>query len=226
MASKKDRKQKELKVKVPVYATQIIEGVVTNDNMLSTLKRMLDNYNEHGLVDGGFVAFNRSNKTQLKVIQKVEHTDHILGENANSKPVVLLKTTTYNTNIHDASTVDADGTIRVFSNATKLVSEHNYMLFYPNIVGYVPNQKANWLIFVCGNSNKNDAEIIETAKLVIGKVLNLSFMHITPEEIMRKIQTSITDLTVRFIGIEKDLSDSEEKFPTFIVMNKLRREKT
>jgi hypothetical protein len=99
------------------------------------------------------------------------------------------------------------------------------MLFYPNFVGYEPNQKANWLIFICGNSNKQDAEIIETAKLVISKVLKLDFVHITPKEIMEKIQTSIPLLKIKLIGIERDVSDAEEKFPTLLIDTKLKREK-
>jgi hypothetical protein len=226
MAKKEEKKIKEFKVKVPVYATKIVEGSFTYNVVIDGIKKALDNYNMRGDGDSGsFIAFNKSNKTQRKVIQKVDFFDYNLGEEPCCVPTLLLKTTTYTTNIHDAYTVDTDDTIRVFDNATKLGNEHNYMLFYPNFVGYEPNQKANWLIFICGNSNKQDTEIIETAKLVISRVLKLDFVHITPKEIMEKIQTSIPLLKIKLIGIERDVSDAEEKFPTLLIDTKLKREK-
>jgi hypothetical protein len=220
MAKKKEKKIREFRVKVPVYATEIKEGTFGYNDMITRLKKELDTYNNNSDIER--VSFNKSNKTQRKVIKKVDCFDY----NIENMPILLLKTTTFNTNIHDGFTEEMGSTTQIFSNGTKLGSEHNYMLFYPNLVGLEPNQKGNWLIFVCGNSNKYDNEIIETAKLVIGRVLNLGFIHITPQDILDKIQTSVSKLKIKYIGIEKDISDIEEKFPSFLIESSLKREKT
>lgn len=205
MAKKKERIKKPYTVKVPVYATEVKEGSFTYEEVIVRLKKELDNYNENTSI--GRVAFNKNNKTQRKVIQKVDYFEYAYGEDPNAVPLLLLKTTSFNTNIHDAYTEDPDGTIRVLSDVTKLVSEHNYMLFYPNFVGYEPKQKANWLIFICGDTNKNDTDIVNTAKLVISGVLRLSFVCIKPKDILNKIQkASIPIFQIRYIGVEKDIS--------------------
>jgi len=180
----------------------------------------LDNYNNNNSIER--VSFTKNNKTQRKVIDKVSYFEYAIGD----IPILLFKTITFNTNIHDGFTTNPDGNTQVFSNRTKFGSEHNYMLFYPNLIGLEPNQKGNWLIFVCGNSNKNDTEVIETAKLVIEGVLHLNFIHVTPQDILEKIKTSIPLFKITYIGIEKDISDVEEKFPTLLIESKLKREKT
>lgn len=224
MARKKEQEKKPYTVKVPVYATEIKEGSFTYEEVTTRLKQELDNYNTNTSI--GRVAFNRSNKTQRKVIEKVECFDYVYGEEPNTAPLLLLKTTSFNTNIHDAYTEDLDGTIRVLSDATKLVSEHNYMLFYPNFVGYEPKQKVNWLIFICGDTNKNDTDIVNTAKLVIGGVLHLSFVVIKPKDILNKLQkTSIPVFQIRYIGVEKDISDANEKYSSYLIESKLKKTK-
>lgn len=224
MARKKEQEKKPYTVKVPVYATEIKEGSFTYEEVTTRLKQELDNYNTNTSI--GRIAFNRSNKTQRKVIQKVEYFDYVYGEEPNIAPLLLLKTTSFNTNIHDAYTEDLDGTIRVLSDATKLVSEHNYMLFYPNFVGYEPKQKVNWLIFICGDTNKNDTDIVNTAKLVIGGVLHLSFVVIKPKDILNKLQkTSIPVFQIRYIGVEKDISDANEKYSSYLIESKLKKDK-
>lgn len=224
MAKRKIQEKKPYTVKVPVYATEVKEGSYTYEDVISRLKQELDNYNNNTSI--GRVAFNRSNKTQRKVIQKVDYYEYLYGEEPNAIPSLLLKTTTFNTNIHDAYTEDPDGTIRVLSDVTKLVSEHNYMLFYPNFVGYEPNQKCNWLVFVCGNTNKNDTEITNTAKLVINGVLHLGFSCIKPKDLLDKIQkTSVSVFQIRYIGVERDISDANEKYPTYLVESKMKKDK-
>lgn len=224
MAKRKVEGKKPFVVKVPVYATEVKEGSFTYESVITRLKEELNNYNNNA--DIGRVAFNRSNKTQRKVIQKVDYFDCPYGEDSNEIPTLLLKTTTFNTNIHDAYTEDSDGTIRVLSDTTKLVSEHNYMLFYPNFVGYEPNQKVNWLVFVCGDTNKNDTDIVNTAKLVINRVLHWSFTSIKPKDLLDKIQqVSIPVFQLRYIGVEKDISDANEKYITYLVESKIKKDK-
>ena len=224
MAKKKERIKKPYTVKVPVYATEVKEGSFTYEEVIVRLKKELDNYNENTSI--GRVAFNKNNKTQRKVIQKVDYFEYAYGEDPNAVPLLLLKTTSFNTNIHDAYTEDPDGTIRVLSDVTKLVSEHNYMLFYPNFVGYEPKQKANWLIFICGDTNKNDTDIVNTAKLVISGVLRLSFVCIKPKDILNKIQkASIPIFQIRYIGVEKDISDANEKYSSYLVDSKIKKDK-
>lgn len=224
MAKRKIQEKKPYTVKVPVYATEVNEGSYTYEEVITRLKQELENYNNNTSI--GRVAFNRSNKTQRKVIQKVDCFEYSYGEEPNVVPCLLLKTTTFNTNIHDAYTEDPDGTIRVLSDATKLVSEHNYMLFYPNFVGFEPNQKVNWLVFVCGNTNKNDTDIANTAKLVINGVLHLGFSCIKTKDLLDKIhKTSVPVFQIRYIGIEKDISDANEKYSVYLVESKTKKDK-
>ena len=91
MAKKKERIKKPYTVKVPVYATEVKEGSFTYEEVIVRLKKELDNYNENTSI--GRVAFNKNNKTQRKVIQKVDYFEYAYGEDPNAVPLLLLKTT-------------------------------------------------------------------------------------------------------------------------------------
>jgi len=222
---KKEKKIKDYKIKVPVYATEKQLVNFTYEDAISRLEKELEVYSENLSIPR--VAFRRNNKTQQKVIQKIETFRHQIGEDAESIPVMLLKITTYNTNLLDGYTEEPDGSIKVFGTKTKLGSEMNYMLFYPNFVGIVPNLQANWLVFTYIDTNKIDSEMTNTAKLVISSVLNLKHVQITREDILSKIKKAkVPVFQIRYTGIEKDINGIKDEYMKYLIESKLKKDKS
>src|ERR1035437_5641538 len=123
----KKPKIKEFKIKVPVYSTEKQAGPFKYNDVIGRLTKELELYNVSDSI--ARVAFRKSNKTQQKVIKKVDHFKCDIGDAPNSIPALLLKVTTFNTNLLDGYTEEPDGVIRVFGKTTQLGYEHNYMLF-------------------------------------------------------------------------------------------------
>jgi len=222
---KEEQKIKEYKIKVPVYATEKVSVNFTYEEAISRLEKELEIYSENK--DIKRVAFRRSNKTQQKVIQKIETFRQQIGEEAEAIPALLLKVTTYNTNLLDGYTEEPDGSIKVFEKRTKLGSEKNYMLFYPNFVGVVPNMQANWLVFTYIDTNKIDSEMINTTKLVISSVLNLKHVQITREDILEKIKkTSVPIFQIRYTGIVNDINGVKDEYLKYLIKSKLKKDKS
>lgn len=222
---KNEKKTKEYKIKVPVYATEKISSNLTYEDSISRLETVLKVYSEN--INFPRVAFRRNNKTQQKVIQKIETFRKQIGEDAESIPLLLLKVTTYNTNLLDGYTEEPDGSIKVFGTRTKVGSEKNYMVFYPNFVGIVPNLQVNWLVFTYIDTNKIDSEMTNTAKLVISSVLSLKHVQITREDILSKIKSKKVPLfQIRYTGIEKDINDIKDQYKQYLIESKLKKDKS
>lgn len=222
---KKEKKIKEYKIKVPVSATEKVLANFTYEDAISRLEKDIEIYNENNEIRR--VAFRKSNKTQQKVIQKIDTFRYQIGEDSDAIPALLLKVTTYNTNLLDGYTEEPDGSIKVFGTQTKLGSEKNYMLFYPNFVGITPNIQANWLVFTYIDTNKNDSEMVNTAKLVISSVLNLKHVQVTREDILKKIKkASVPIFQVRYTGIINDTNGVKDEYLKYLIESKLKRDKS
>lgn len=70
---KKAKKIKEYKIKVPLSATEKVLANFTYEDALLRLEKDIEIYNENNEI--WRVAFRRSNKTQQKVIQKIDTFD-------------------------------------------------------------------------------------------------------------------------------------------------------
>jgi len=222
---KKEKKIKEYKIKVPVSATEKVLANFTYEDAILRLEKDIEIYNENNEIRR--VAFKRSNKTQQKVIQKIDTFRYQIGEDAEAIPALLLKVTTYNTNLLDGYTEEPDGYIKMFDTRTKLGSEKNYMLFYPNFVGITPNIQANWLVFTYIDTNKNDSEMVNTAKLVISSVLNLKHVQITREDILKKIKkASVPIFQIRYTGIINDTNSVKNEYLQYLTESKLKKDKS
>lgn len=89
---KKEKKIKEYKIKVPVSATEKVLANFTYEDAILRLEKDIEIYNENNEIRR--VTFKRSNKTQQKVIQKIDTFRYQIGEDAEAIPALLLKVTT------------------------------------------------------------------------------------------------------------------------------------
>ncbi|MEI6091955.1 MAG: hypothetical protein WCR42_15995 [bacterium] len=220
---KQEPKMKEYKIKVPVFLTEKNKGNFSYESVISRIETELKHYNSSEQIPR--IAFKRQNKTQQKVISSINSHKFILGDDDLKVPALFLQVTTYNTNLLDGYT-EQDGTIKVFDNKTKLGSEKNFMIMFPNLNGYPPNYEANWLVFVYIDTNKMDSEMINTAKLVVNSVLHLNNIQITREDILSKIKKiKVPILKIRYTGV--DINDEvDERFINFLVESKTRKDKS
>ena len=217
-------KEKSYAIKVPVYTSAFIEhpsdlfGGVTYDLMISHIKKKIDDYN----TGTNRVSKVRRNKVQKKVIGEVEYFDSKIGE----RPVALLKISAYNTNLHDGY-VETDKKINLQQN-NKLGSDNNFLLIFPNIVGLTTdNYKVQWLILIYEDPNKENYEIVETAKLVLKQILNISTANIKLPDVLEELKKmgNIPELFLRFTSISNDENEVDVKYRTYLVGSKLKKQR-
>lgn len=220
------RKPTEFRISIPVFSTEKREGSYTFDEIMNNTTHIIQNYNNN-LDAVERVSFVRKNKTQKKIIKSIDVTQHSIGDNPFNVPVLLLQVHTYNINILEGFTEDPNGERKDLGKMTKLGSEHNYILLYPNLTGHEPNQMFNWLVLVYEDPNKTGTEIINTAKLVIGKILRLNMFNIKPIDVLNKLKTipPVSVFEVKFTGITSDDNGVDERMRQYLYSTNKRIEK-
>lgn len=222
--NKSDKKEKSYLIKVPVYTSEMIEeandlfGGVTYSDMVSFVHRKIDEYKENPQK----VSRIRRNKVLKKEIENVEY----INSNIGNRPCILLKISAYNTNLIDGY-VELDTKIQLKQNH-KLGSDNNFILLVPNIIGLETGKyKHQWIILVYEDPNKDNIEIISTAKLVLNKVLMISTANIKMPEIMEELRKmgTIPELSLNFMTVESDENEVDVKFRSYLVESKLKKRK-
>ena len=213
------------KIKVPVFVTEKTDKELTYSIVVESIKKKIDTYNNDRKSEK--VKFTRANKTQTKVIDSILCIDRHIGEQPSGVPCLLLQVTTYTTNHIEGFIQDEENADRKkIKQTTKLGSEENYILFYPNIKGIDLNKKSNWIILVYSDINKTDSDIINTAKLLIEKVFGLLFLHVKPTDVLKEISNSkIPKFQIKYIGIDNSDNGVDEKYREYLSKTQVKKDK-
>ncbi|QJD77029.1 hypothetical protein [Spirosoma rhododendri] len=177
-------------IKVPVYVSEIktgsdeLFGGVSFKHMIDSLVRKIDEYNSNS----GEIKTYKKKKTFERVIKGIEYHEIPIGLRSG----LLIKMTSYNTNYMDGFYEESS---RVpLTKRTKIGSDNNFMLMFPNIFGSNPqNYKYQWVVLLYEDPNKDFNEISSTAKSVLKKVFDIKVENI-------KLKTVINNVTIQKIA--------------------------
>lgn len=220
--------QKSYAIKIPVYVSEKNEeenglfGPLTHIQMISNIKRIIDEYNENPIN----ITSDKRNKTVKKEIEKVNYKIVDL----NSEKAILLRITASNTNFFDgyyqAGKVELNKII--LNKKDKVGSENNYILLYPKITGIESSHfNYEWIILVYGDPHKDNFDIISIAKLVLNKILNISVANVKLPELLEKINAIrvVPELQLKFSSIIYEDNDVDSSLIEYLSKSKIIRQK-
>jgi len=219
---KEDLKLKSYAIKVPVYTSEPIVkpldlfGGITYEHMVQYIVKKIDDYK----VLTTKISRNKRNKVQKKEIDDVIHISCNIGE----VPALLIKVSAYNTNLFDGY-VEIDKKIELKQN-NKLGSDNNFFLLYPVIRGIdINNYICQWFILIYEDPNKESAEIINTCKLVINKILQISTANIKLPYVLDELKRvgEVPEVRIRLSSISFDDNEVDVKYRSYLSRTKFRK---
>lgn len=212
---------KQYRVKIPVYVSELIDkpmdmfGGITAIHMIDSLKTKLNDYNNNR----GEIKNSKRNKTFEKHIKGIDYQEVVIGEVKS----LLLKVTAFNTNYGDGF-YEEDKKIAFTKNA-KIGSDNNFILIYPNIYGLDPNNyRYQWIILLYEDPNKENADIVNTAKLVLKRVLRIEVKNIKLSTVIESLKEALITpfVALKFTTLDFDPDDESPKFKQYMVSQKVK----
>ncbi len=221
--TKEEAKVKTYAIKVPVYTSEPFDRPndlfgVTHEHMIKWAINKIDLYKKNPTK----ISRNKRNKVQKKEIDTVSYFRNKIGD----VPVLLIKISAYNTNLYDGYVEIGEKITLQHDN--KLGSDNNFLLLYPHIIGIDINTfKYQWFILIYEDPNKDNSEIVSTAKLVLDKILNISFANIKLPEVLEELHKidKIPELVLKFSTISYDDNEVDVKYRTYLTRSRLRKQK-
>ncbi|MCU0352044.1 MAG: hypothetical protein MUF43_14650 [Flavobacterium sp.] len=217
----KDTEPKQYRIKIPVYVSELIDkpfdlfGGITAQHMISSIKSKLDDYNNNR----GEIKNAKRNKTFEKHIKGINYQEVMIGQVKS----LLLKVTAFTTNYQDGF-FEKERKIE-FTKDSKIGSDNNFILIYPNIYGLDPNNyRYQWIILLYEDPNKENADIVNTAKLVLKKILKIEVKNIKLSTVIESLkENEATPLVaLKFITLDFDPDDEIPKFKYYLVSQKVK----
>ena len=211
-------KEKEYKIKIPVYVTTLennggtmFQDIVTYDSLIAYLKKRIDETS---------FPINIENNTKLKstIIKEVSYECIKISE----IPSLLIKMSSFDTNLRgyfeSEKKVDIDRNDRIGG-------EDNYVLFYP-IIETVPKYKCYFLILVYEDPYKDSGEVSKLSKKMTKMVLNKSIYNLKMDSILNELQKigTIPELQVTYRSINNE-DELRSEYKDYIVENKVEKKK-
>ncbi|MFN3783128.1 MAG: hypothetical protein ACK4R6_04385 [Spirosomataceae bacterium] len=220
----KQEKEKVYNIKIPVYTSELVEqgadlfGGVTRKHMITFVEKKINAYNQQSQK----VQSDKRNKTFQKNIDKVEFSNHNIGD----IPTILLKISAYNTNLFDGY-YETD-TRKQFGKNDKIGSDNNYILMYPHIMGLNSSYyQFQWIILIYEDPNKENEDIVRTAKLVLEKIIGIKTANIKLKSVLDELSKIkiIPELQVKLTSISYDRNDVDAKYADYWTSSKLKKDK-
>lgn len=225
--------QKNYKIKVPVYVSELIErdenGAVfatTPESMINDAQTSINTYNSNPHKQ---VTSDKRAKTTTIGIQNIEYTDMQF----NNDKCLLLKVTAYKTNLIDGyyqSAKDEEKEIR-FEEKDKLCSDTYFYILYPLVSRNLETNivEIYWHVFIYEDPSKANDEMARIARLIMSKIIKVPIKNIKSDKMLADIRRYklISEVEISLSSID---SDNDSDVPTYIqnytFESKLKKEKT
>lgn len=213
---------KEYRIKVPVYVSELIDkpndlfGGISYQDMVKSAITKIDEYNSNR----GEIKKPKRNKTFEKHIKGIEYQEYPIGSR---KKGLLLKITSFNTNLIDGF-FEEQNKIQ-FTKASKVGSDNNFLLLYPNIYGLDPNNyRYQWIILLYEDPNKENADIVATAKIVLKDVLRIDVKNIKLKTVIENLRQAkyANELQIKLVTQEYDVDKGIPHFHEYLVSSKTK----
>jgi len=207
--------EKQLTIKIPVYVSELVEttndifGPVTYQKMVSQIKDKIDKYNSFSEP----IVISRKNKVSEKVIETIIPIEvEILDRKS-----LLIQYTSYTTNYNDGF-FEKDSRIKLTRDA-KFGSTNHFMLLCPYIKNSAFTTTSHWIILIYEDPNKESADIITTAKVLLNKVIQIKVKNIKLNSAIEAIKKAgvIENAIVRITTVDTDPDNDGTLFRTHLV---------
>ena len=206
---------KQLTINIPVYVSELIEertdlfGPSTYQKMVTGIKDKIDRHN----ITAEPIKISRKNKVSEKAIEDISPTElEVLGRKS-----LLIRYTSYTTNYSDGF-FEKESRVDLTKDA-KFGSVNHFMLLCPYIKTGEFSTVSHWIILIYEDPNKESADIISTAKILLNKVLNIKVKNIKLNSAIQTIKSAgiIENAIIRITTVDTDPDNEDVLFKTHLV---------
>lgn len=216
-------KENSLKVKVPVYTTEVIEnpndlfGGMQYSNMIDYAKKKIEDFNSVGQS----IRIGKSDKTIITEISNVTYKEFSLSE----IPYLLIRLSAYELNDNDR-TVITNEKIKLSPN-DKVGHENNFFILFPSINGIVEEGKSiqQWFVFIYEEPNKIGSELIRVVKRFLRIVMDMPVKNIKPAKLLEELekQSSYPTVELTLTSISNELDEINVIAKEYAVSSYMRK---
>lgn len=215
------KKDKDYRIKVPVYVSELLDnpidlfGGYSFQDMLNKVKKQIDTYN----ISIKEIKNTKRNKTFEKHIKGIEYSEYPIGKTKG----LLLKVTAFNTNLFDGF-FEEEKKIK-FTQNSKVGSDNNFMLLFPNIYGLNPQTyRSQWVILLYEDPNKENADIAGTAKLVLKKILDIDVKNVKLKTVIEKIKEAqyTPELNIKLTSLEHNVDTGIPEYKIYLFSSRTK----
>ncbi|MBL7773622.1 MAG: hypothetical protein JNM95_12220 [Chitinophagaceae bacterium] len=207
MQEQQNKKESTLKVKVPVYTTEVIEnpndlfGGMQYSNMIEYARKKIDDFN----VSGESIKIGKSDKTIITEISNITSQEFAL----NNIPYLLIRLSAYELNDNDRTVITKE-TIKL-SPSDKVGHENNYFILFPSINGLAEEGKSiqQWFVFIYEEPNKIGSELIRVVKRFLRIVMDMPVKNIKPAKLLEELekQNNYPTVELTLTAISNDIDE-------------------
>lgn len=216
-------KKQGLEIKMPVYTTMITErtkdlfGNVTYPKMINDLEALLRNFTKWPITRTSY------NKPKTIAISGISYEEYDIGD----IPVLLLKISSYNTNISNRYFEAAANKVEI-TKENKIGSDNNYVVLYPKIDGISSDcYNAYFLMLVYEDPSKDSGEVSKLAKMVATEVLKIPVENIKVPLIIKELAAmkAVSELQIKYSVLGMPENNVNPLFVQYLQGSKLKKEK-
>ena len=189
-----------LTIKIPVMVTAPLElSCGTCAEMVTKLETALKDYNDLPTDHKVVVQYRR--KMKRKIIKYIDLTKFSIGD----VPVVMMRVEEYKVGLDDLYVQPHGSQAQTIQENDRLGSNQNYALLYPLLTfdddGCLVNR---WCAFVYDDPSKDDADIKNTIKTVLTRILLYKVQTVLRTSVADELRKAgvIAQLKATFVSME------------------------
>lgn len=217
-----DKNEQTYKIDIPIYVTLPQENTdpfpfeiydISQSNLIDQVKEKIQNFN----ISQKPLSRNQRNKTSTKNVTNVKCIDIELGDDK----AILLQATLFQSNLYDKFVEGSEKT--KLKNSDKYGSENNFFLLYPHVFGG-DKTKFQWIILLYIDPNKDNANFVSSIKMVL-KILNISPVHIKPDEIIDKLTKTaiIPQIAIKLFSFKLADNNVDYELDSYMIENNVTK---
>jgi len=213
------QEEETYKVHIPIYVTEpkinddTIKFPNTVNSQINLLNGLIEKLDEHNN-SGAILRKGKKDKTTTQHVQKVNYEMVKFGED----DAIMLQITSYKSNLYDRFIENETKT--KLKPEDKFGSENFRAVLYPHIFG-LSNEISQWVILLYTDPNKENSEVTSSIKMVLRKVLNITPIHIKPEEIITRLTNvkTLPKLSIKFYSFKLEDNEIDYSLDEYVVEN-------
>lgn len=194
----------DLNIKVPVIITDFLENPQDNfDSMIDAVIAQIESYNNLPLNNKYVVQYRK--KLKCKTLKSIDYYKYSFD----GIPSLVVKVSEFKTGINDMY-IEKKGISDSVSNTDKVGSDYNYAVLYP-LISFDDdgNPRNRWCAFVYDDPGKDDADVKNTIKMFLTKVLKLKVKSIQRQGAKDNILSSQIIPSVKVSYVTKRMGHGE-----------------